>query len=136
MEVYAKALAFAQTVYGASWTPSESLPQLAARAIAMRQQFVTGATALAWRGLLDGETLEELEGGSGYLNVAAELGVLVRMFRERWSEIATKTANQPAELDEAEHLFEASCSRAPSARGTRRRRSRRAAIGSVRTRCS
>ena len=64
------------------------------------------ATALARRGLVDSKAINELKGGNGFLNVGSDVGVLVRMLRERWSEIKGKSAIQTEELDEAEQLFE------------------------------
>lgn len=106
LEVYAKALAYAQTVYLAASTPAETLPALASRAIEIRQQLLTDATALARRGLLDQKRLDDLKGDTGYLSVASDLGVLVRMLREGWTAIVSKSAIQPSELDEAEQVFE------------------------------
>jgi hypothetical protein len=105
-ETYARALGYAQTVFLAASRPTEILPELAERAFKLRDLLLTDAKALAQRGMLDAKPLTDLKGGPGYLNIASDLGVLVRMLRERWSTVATKTAIQPAELDEAEHIFE------------------------------
>ena len=106
LETYAESLAYAQTSYLAASEPAEALPALVARAAELRDQLVTDATALARRGLLDSRALNELKGGNGFLNVGSDLGVLVRMLRERWSDIKGKSAIQTEELDEAEQLFE------------------------------
>jgi hypothetical protein len=106
LKTYAEALAFAQTAYLAASSPIEELPALQARAMEIRDLLLTDVTALAKRGLLDGKPLDELKRGPGYLNTSSDLGVLVRMLRERWSTISSKTAVQAAELDEAEQLFE------------------------------
>ena len=103
---YAEALAYAQTAYLAASEPAEALPTLVARAAEVRDQLLSDATALAKRGLLDAKRLAELKGGPGYLNTTSDVGVLVRMFRERWSDVVSKSAVQPAELDEAEQMFE------------------------------
>jgi hypothetical protein len=106
LSTYAEALAHAQSAYLAASEPAEMLPALAARAVEIRDQLVSDATALAKRGLLDGKRLSDLKGGPGYLNINSDVGVLVRMLRERWTEITSKSAIQPAELDEAGKLFE------------------------------
>ena len=106
IEPYAKALAYAQTAFLAASTPANALPALAARAIEIRAQLVSDATALARRKLLDARRLAHLKRGTGYLSIASDLGVLVRLLRERWSEIAGNSAIQARELDEAEQLFE------------------------------
>jgi hypothetical protein len=103
---YAEALAYAQTAYLAASEPAEALPALVARAAEIRDQLLSDATALAKRGLLDAKRLAELKGGPGYLNTTSDVGVLVRMFRERWKDVVSKSAVQPAELDEAEQMFE------------------------------
>lgn len=106
LTTYAEALAHAQAAYLAASSPVEPLPALVARATEIRELLLSDASALAKRGMLDGKRLAELKGGPGYLNICSDVGVLVRMLRERWSEIASKTALQPSELDEAEELFQ------------------------------
>jgi hypothetical protein len=106
LETYAEALSYAQTAYLAASTPGEPLPAIGERASQFREQLLSDSNALARRGLLDGKRLADLKGGTGYLNIASDVGVLVRMLRERWSEVASKSAILPAELDEAEQLSE------------------------------
>jgi hypothetical protein len=38
-----------------------------------------------FKAAFDGERLEELKGGVGYLDVATEIGVLVCVLREKWT---------------------------------------------------
>ncbi|AKU96234.1 hypothetical protein AKJ09_02898 [Labilithrix luteola] len=102
---YARAMTFAQTNYLGASTRSEQLPALIERGVAARELLLSDATALAHRGLLDGKKLTELKGSVGYLNLASDLGVLVTILRERWTDIANRTAIQPSELDDAERLF-------------------------------
>jgi len=106
IRTYAEALAFAHTAYLAASAPPDTLPQLAARAMELRDQLLADSTALARRNLVDGKRLQELKGGNGYLNVGSDLGVLVSMLRDRWSDVKGKSAIQQAEVDEAERLFE------------------------------
>ena len=94
LETYAESLAYAQTSYLAASEPAEVLPALVARGAELRDQLVADATALARRGLLDAKALNELKGGNGFLNVGSDLGVLVRMLRERWSDDQGKSAIQ------------------------------------------
>jgi hypothetical protein len=103
---YAEAFAYSHTVFLAASAPSQPIATLAERATQIRELFLSDANALAKRGLIDGKPLDELKGSVGYLNVASDIGVLVRVFRERWQYISTKSAVQIAELDEAELLFE------------------------------
>jgi hypothetical protein len=105
-ETYARALAYANTVHLAASEPTEVLPELAERAMKFRELLLTDAKALAHRGLIDGKPLGELKGAPGYMNIASDLGVLVRMLRERWTTIASKCAIQSSEIDEAEQIYE------------------------------
>lgn len=106
LEAYAEALSHAHTVFLAASTPTEVLPGLAARAMTVRDQLRSDANVLARRGFVDSKRLAELKGGTGYLNVGSDIGVLVCILRERWSEIETKSAIQSFELEEAEQLHE------------------------------
>ncbi len=123
LETYADALAYAHTAFLAASEPTADLPALLERATDMRDQLVSDATALARRGIVDAKRLADLKGGTGYLAIAYDLGALVRMIRERWSEISTKSAIQSFELDEAESLYE----QITRAYGTRTRQSTAAA---------
>jgi hypothetical protein len=106
LETYAEALGYAQTAYLAASTPGEPLPAIVDRASQLRDQLLSDSNALARRGLLDGKRLADLKGGTGYLNIASDVGVLVRMLRERWSDVTSKSAILLAELDDAEQLSE------------------------------
>ncbi len=106
LESYAYALYYAQTVYLTASTPVATLPELAARAMKLRELFLPDAKALANRGMLDGRLLDEVKGGPGYRNTAMDLAVLVRMFRASWSTVSTKTAVTLHELGEAEQMVE------------------------------
>jgi len=106
LQTYAQALAHAHVVYRAAAEPTAPLPSLVARASELRALLLSDASALANRKLIDGKVLTRLKGGPGYLNVCADVGVLVLLLRERWTEIAPRTAIRPRELDEAERLYE------------------------------
>ena len=106
LKTYAEALAVAHADYLAAAEPAEALPALLTRATQVRDQLLMDATTLASRCLIDGTRLVDLKKVPGYLSMTSDLGVLVRVLREKWSEIASKSAIQPAELEEAESLFE------------------------------
>ena len=72
----------------------------------LRNQLLSDAAALVKRGLLDGSRLRQIKGGTGYLNTAMDLGVLAHVLGEAWSAIASKSAVQASELDEAERLYQ------------------------------
>jgi hypothetical protein len=105
LETYAEALAHANVAYLAASRPSE-LRALIPRATEIRQLLLLDATALVKRGLLDGEPLTELKGVVGYLNIASDIAVLNRIYREHWAEISTRSAVMLTELDEAEQLYQ------------------------------
>ena len=50
--------------------------------------------------------LEQLKKAPGYLNMTEDLGALVNMIRSRWDVIKDNSGIKPAELDEAEKLYE------------------------------
>src|SRR5262249_7556305 len=66
----------------------------------------TDATALAQRGLFDGDHLQSLKRARKYLRLGSDVAVLARMFRERWDELAWRTATSLEDLDAAEELHE------------------------------
>lgn len=119
LESYADALAYAHIAFLAASEPTTDLRALLVRARAMRDRFVADADALAGRGKLDGRRLADLKGGTGYLAIAYDLGALICMIRERWTEISGKSAIQSSELDEAESL----CEQVARAYGERTRQS-------------
>jgi hypothetical protein len=104
-EVYAQALSHAHTLYLAASPPGELLPELAEQALKYRDLLLADAKALAMHGLFDAKPLAELKGGPGYLNIATDLSVLTQMFRERWSNVAQKTALDANDIAEASKLF-------------------------------
>jgi hypothetical protein len=98
LEVYALAAVHAHGQFVAASTPAVPLPELAERALAARELLLSDATALAKRGLVNGERLKELKGPQGYRNIAIDIVVLDALFKERWAVIASKTALTSAEL--------------------------------------
>lgn len=106
LQSYAEALAHAQRIYRGATEPVDVLPELAARASELRDLLLADAKVLARRKLIDGNRLAELQGGNGYLAAGSDVGVLVDILRENWSTIASKSAVQATELDEADQLFE------------------------------
>lgn len=103
---YAEALSYAHGNWMSASKPPEELPKLVERATALRDQFLKDATSLSSRGFVDAKRLDDLKGGTGYLNLAYDLSALSRMFRERWSDLESKSPIQVSELVEAEKLYE------------------------------
>lgn len=106
LQIFADALSFAHTAYLAASQPPAPLPELFARATELRDLLASDATALAKRELVDGNVLAQLKGGTGYLEVAYDLGAIVRIMRDNWNEISKRSAVQATELDEAEKVYE------------------------------
>jgi hypothetical protein len=104
LDVYARAAGHAHALYMAASTPTESIPQIAEEAVAVRELLFSDATALAKRGLLDGARLKELKGPVGYRNTAWDLMTLSAMMRERWPSLEGRTPTQLADLSKAEAL--------------------------------
>lgn len=103
---YAHALSHAHSVYYAASAPFEPLPELAEQATKCRDVLLADAKALAIHGLVDPKPLAELKGGPGYLNIATDLSVLARIFRERWPAIVGVTPLTPSNIEEAERIFQ------------------------------
>lgn len=98
--VFARALFEAQTRFQAASTPVEIAPGLLEKGQEMRELLVLHATALSKSGLVDAKRLADVKGLFGYLNVASDLNLLLRIFRERWAEIGTKTAVSASQIEE------------------------------------
>lgn len=106
---YTYAFAQAHASFLATAERTSSLRKVMDRAVKLRATLLGDATALARRGLLNPKQLEKLKGGTGYLKVSQDLGLLVAIIRARWSEIAGKTAITAEELNEAETAWERLC---------------------------
>jgi hypothetical protein len=104
LEAYTLAVGYANSLYLAASQPSESLEDLAAEGVTMRDLLVAEATTLSQRRLIDGQRLKELKGANGYRNLAVDLFTLAAMVREVWPTLGGKTTLQLSELDQAETL--------------------------------
>ena len=92
--------------YVSASRPEDELQVLHARGVKLRDLLLGDAHALANRKLLDKKPLEQLKKAPGYLNMTEDLGALVTMIRGRWDVIKANSGIKPAELDEAEKLYE------------------------------
>lgn len=72
----------------------------------MRAILAADTNALATRGIVDGTKLSDLRSGTGYLDVASDLGTLVIILRENWQKVSANSGISAAELDSAEALSE------------------------------
>lgn len=105
-EDYSLALAHAHTLYLAASAPPEPLAELVAAGTTLRQVLLADASALAARGLVNGQRLAEIRGATGYLDLAFDLSTLAALMRETWSTISQQTGVKLAELDRAELIAE------------------------------
>ena len=105
IQTYAEALLHANTKYLAAASPTAELPAMVAKATMLRDTFIADIRALATRHTLDDRRLGELKGGTGYLAIASDLGVVTSMLQDTWETIQGKTNVSAAELDEAQRLY-------------------------------
>lgn len=104
IEPLALAMGYAHSRHKAASLPTLPLQELSERVVEVREIFAQDWSALARRGMVDGQRLQELKGTTGYKNQAFDLLTLVAMMREAWPRIQGKTAVTAPELDEAESL--------------------------------
>lgn len=102
LDLYVRALMQAHTIHLGASAPPEHFSELVTEATTLRVQFLSDATALANRGLLDGSKLDTVKGPVGYRNVASDLLMIANMLRGNWATVGSKTAVTEAELDRAE----------------------------------
>jgi hypothetical protein len=103
---YTLALIYANNRHQSISTPPEELPALLEEATKMRNIFAADTNALATRGFVDGKKLSDLKSGTGYLDVASDLGTLIIILRENWEKVSANSGIKAAELDRAEALSE------------------------------
>jgi hypothetical protein len=101
LEDYAFTLNYTHGQYITATQPSDDLEVLVAEATTLRETLLTDASALARRGLVDGNRLQELKGVNGFKNLATDLGALANILRESWPSIQTRTNIQLSELEQA-----------------------------------
>ena len=132
LELYAKALHHANALFRMATTPKQTLAERASELTVIRDRLLTDAQSLANYGLLDGESLKECKTVPGYKALAADIAVLLTVFKERWPSIKQRTPVTVEVLndanDRAEELLEAVAAKdqAPVTAGEAGERRRRA----------
>jgi hypothetical protein len=101
---YAFALLHAHTVYRGSPAPTDSIRDVAAQLLTLRDQLFSDAQALGKRKLLDLARVEKCRSGLGFKNLALDVNGLVQILRDNRDAIAGKTAVTGEELDHAAEL--------------------------------
>jgi len=104
LEQFALAAGHAHAQFLSASSPPEALAELNAKALALRDMLYRDAAALAGRGLINGDRIGDFKANVGYKNLTYDLLRLANVLRASWDKIASKTAIQPSELDEAEAL--------------------------------
>lgn len=104
IETYTLAAAQAHAQYLAASALPGPTAAIAEQLTQIREVLVSDVRALATRKLLDGTRLGELEGPSGYRNIAVDVLLLCAMLRDNWSTIQGKTGVTPEEIANAQHL--------------------------------
>ena len=98
------ALSHANTLYLLATQPPDAVQALVEEGTSLRETLLTDATALARRGLINNNRLQDLKGAVGHKNVAVDLQVLTTLFRESFAEVEGKCATTVVELNRAESL--------------------------------
>ncbi len=104
LEPYALAAAFAHTTANSTSTPPEAIQPLVDELTIARDLMTADFSVLAKRKLVDAAVLDELQGGTGFKNLATDVMTITKALRSRWSVISTRTGLQESELARAEKL--------------------------------
>ncbi len=104
LEAYTLAAGHAHALWLAASAPTESIDELSQAATASRTLLLSDASALATRGIIDGQRLKDLKGPNSLRNLAFDLFALAAILRDNWTKIEGKTALQLVELEKAETL--------------------------------
>ncbi len=98
LHLYAMAAAYAHTMHLVGAAPRDDLRSRFEESLKLRELLLGDATALAARGIINGEALKNLRGSIGYKNVQTDLQMLVNVFKANWARIQGKCAVTEAEL--------------------------------------
>jgi hypothetical protein len=111
LELYAKALHHANALYRIANTPKVSIAQRAEELTEIRDRLLTDAQSLANYKLIDPENLKQCKTAVGYKPLAADIAILLTVFKEHWPSIRNRTPVSIEVLndanDRAEELLEA-----------------------------
>ncbi len=106
LETYAFALNHANIAYMTAIQSPDDLPTLLEEGTGMRDRYRSAALSLEQWGLLNPAALKQYKGLKGYRNVAMDLQLLVRVFKENWAAVNGKCAITEADLDRAQRIAE------------------------------
>jgi hypothetical protein len=104
LETYALAAWYAHLIALPPASPSSPVKPLIEEGTSLRAALLSDAEALARRGLIDADVVEEIRSGHGNVDIANDLVALSATFSNSWSEIEGKTAATLAEVERAGNL--------------------------------
>lgn len=104
LEDVALACGFAASQYTLAITSTEVLPEIAAKAIHVRDVLVTDAEGLTKRGLIDRSALKGVMGTTAYRAIAHDLNLVSSLLRGLKGTLGDRITSITAELDEADVL--------------------------------
>jgi hypothetical protein len=104
LELLAMGFLGAQAQYATIKERNKEPSALVAEGVALRARLLSDAKALVRRGLLAADPLNDLRGGRGYKQVAADLLLLATLLETRFGALAGKCATTQEELARAEAL--------------------------------
>ena len=94
---YAYALYYAHMMCSPPKPNGQAVRALFAEATSLRTLMLAQAEALAMKGLFDRAKVDEIRGGSGYVDAANDVIALSLMYRQAWSTVKDKTCVGEAE---------------------------------------
>jgi len=106
LERSAFALNWAHGRYLSGGKPANDLLGMIDEGVELRDQLLSDANALARRKLIESSALAQVQVGTGYKNLAADLTVLSGVFKDNWPRIQGKCAVDFEEVERAGSLGE------------------------------
>jgi len=104
LEDYTLALAFAHGECTVAADPTDDIKEIYEQALALRETLRSDLAALAHRGLVSKDRLDDLSGTAGHKNVAADLQALSSVLKGSWANIEGKTPIQKGDIELASRL--------------------------------
>jgi hypothetical protein len=101
LEKYTLALSHANTLHQSTLPNKASIVEMGGDVALLRDQLLSDAMALARHNLVNGERLKECKKANGYRAIAADIFLLVAVFKDRWAQVQNKTPVTLAALHDA-----------------------------------
>lgn len=104
LESFSLALSHADVLHKAAREPTSTSADVVNSAIELREIMLADVSLSVLRGRVDRSVLSGLRGINGYSNLASDLRLIIRFFRENAQAIAGRTTVTDDELEQAESL--------------------------------